>query len=58
MPPRYRGPHAFVQVIEPNLGYDFDGGDGAGKTNLARYKETNDECVDGTGNSPTYRFCK
>jgi hypothetical protein len=56
VPPSYGCPHTFVKIVDDDLCHDLDSGDGASKTDLPRHKETDDECVDARGNSPTDGF--
>ena len=58
VPPRYARPRTFVHVVDHDLCHDFDGGDRAGKADLPRHKETDDECVDAVKNSPAHSFGK
>jgi hypothetical protein len=47
-----------MQVVDRDLGYNLNDGNGTGKAYLPGDKETDDECVNCTDSSPTHSLCK
>jgi len=54
--PRNDRPNPLVKIKERDLGYELNGGDGAGNLDTAGYQETQYKCVDAAGGAPTDRL--